>query len=383
MNEAEERDIVIVGGGICGLATALALHGSLVSERSECLHATGAATTIRANGWRALDHLGLGLLLRKDSVHIDGFSLSLSPSNGIILFMSDISLGNGILREFAINSVDISEAFRRKGEAQCIRRSDLVEALAEDLSHSTIRFTCHVISVKLGSQTSYTVLELHYGIVIKAKYLRMNPTKFSTTNAIRGFTSYPEGHGIDNLFVVAIKEQVVVGNSEISKNQELIKMSSLQTINDFQEEMKEMIKNSDQSLSSCLRLRYRALWDLMLGSFRKGTITVAGDALDAMSPFIGQGDSISQEDAIVMARCLAQKILEFDRKTLFEKCTMDKCEDVHNQYAKERRMRLIKLSTQSFLMNKMFETLSMVVKLFCIVFMASFFRDSAGHSQFD
>ncbi|KAL3737074.1 hypothetical protein ACJRO7_025923 [Eucalyptus globulus] len=349
MNEAEERDIVIVGGGICGLATALARHGSLVSERSECLHATGAATTIRANGWRALDHLGLGLLLRKDSVHIDG---NMKLDHGTKLVKSPL----------------------RKGEAQCIRRRDLVEALAEDLSHSTIRFTCHVISVKLGSQTSYTVLELHNGIVIKAKYLRMNPTKFSATNAIRGFTSYPEGHGIDNLFVVAIKEQVVVGStrqrhidSEISKNQELIKMSSLQTINDFQEEMKEMIKNSNQSLSSCLRLRYRALWDLMLGSFRKGTITVAGDALDAMSPFIGQGDSTSQEDAI----------------TLFEKCTMDKCEDVHNQYAKERRMRLIKLSMQSFLLNKMFETLSMVVKLFCIVFMASFFRDSAGHSQFD
>lgn len=41
----------------------------------------------------------------------------------------------------------------------------------------------------------------------------MNPTKFSATNAIRGFTSYPEGHGINNLFVVAIKEQVVVGST--------------------------------------------------------------------------------------------------------------------------------------------------------------------------
>ncbi|KAF8025091.1 hypothetical protein BT93_F2057 [Corymbia citriodora subsp. variegata] len=398
MNEAEERGIVIVGGGICGLATALALHRkgirSLVLERSECLRATGAAMTIRANGWRALDHLGLGSLLRKDSVHIDGFG-TMKLDQGTKLAKSPLS----------------------KGEARCIRRSDLVEALAKDLPHGTIRFRCHVISVKLDPVTSYAVLELNNGIVIKAKvligcdgvnsivlrYLRMNPTKFSATCAIRGLASYPEGHGFDNLFTIAIKEQVAVGrvpvndtlvywfitrlwiptDSEMSRNQEMIKMSSIKAIKDFPEEMKQTIQNSDQSSLSCLRFRYRAPWDLILGSFRKGTVTVAGDALHAMSPFIGQGGSASLEDAIVIARCLAQKISESNGNMVFEKCTVDKCEEALDQYAKERRMRLIKLSMQSYLLNKMFETSSLVVKLFCILFMAVFFRDSAGHSQFD
>lgn len=116
---------------------------------------------------------------------------------------------------------------------------------------------------------------------------------------------------------------------------------------------------------------------------QKRNHNVAGDALHAMSPLIGQGGSASLEDAIVIARCLAQKISESDRNTKFEKRTVDKREEALNQYGRERRIRLIKLSTQSYLLSKIFETSSMVVKLFCIVFMAVIFRDSAGHSQFD
>ncbi|XP_048129450.1 monooxygenase 1-like [Rhodamnia argentea] len=162
-----------------------------------------------------------------------------------------------------------------KGEGQCIKRRDLVEALAKDLPQGTVRFGCRVISVKLDPVTSYAALELQNGIVIKAKvligcdgansvvlkYFRMKPTKFSATSAIRGFTSHPEGHEFKNLFIIPRKEQVLLGrvpvndtlvywfvtrlwksiDSEISKNQELIKMSSLETTHDFPEETKEMM----------------------------------------------------------------------------------------------------------------------------------------------
>ncbi|CAB4268360.1 unnamed protein product [Prunus armeniaca] len=57
-----KENIVIVGGGICGLATALALHRkgirSVVLERSNALRAAGAAIIVHPNGWRALDQLG-------------------------------------------------------------------------------------------------------------------------------------------------------------------------------------------------------------------------------------------------------------------------------------------------------------------------------------
>lgn len=61
--EVKEDVVVIVGGGISGLATAVALHRlgikSLVLERSQGLRATGAALTLFPNAWLALDALGV------------------------------------------------------------------------------------------------------------------------------------------------------------------------------------------------------------------------------------------------------------------------------------------------------------------------------------
>ncbi|PON83524.1 LOW QUALITY PROTEIN: FAD dependent oxidoreductase [Trema orientale] len=58
-----EEDIVIVGAGIAGLATALALKRvgvkALVLERSDGLRATGAALGLFPNAWLALDALGV------------------------------------------------------------------------------------------------------------------------------------------------------------------------------------------------------------------------------------------------------------------------------------------------------------------------------------
>ncbi|GKC65496.1 putative FAD/NAD(P)-binding domain protein [Tanacetum coccineum] len=65
----ENDEVLIIGAGICGLATALALHRkgikSLVFEKSDSLrNITGAAIGIWQNGWRALDQLGVANTLR-------------------------------------------------------------------------------------------------------------------------------------------------------------------------------------------------------------------------------------------------------------------------------------------------------------------------------
>ena len=63
MERIAEEEVVIVGAGIAGLATAVALKRvgirALVLERSDCLRATGAALTLFPNAWRALDALGV------------------------------------------------------------------------------------------------------------------------------------------------------------------------------------------------------------------------------------------------------------------------------------------------------------------------------------
>ncbi|MFS7951612.1 putative 3-hydroxybenzoate 6-monooxygenase [Helianthus anomalus] len=67
-----DEEVVIIGAGISGLATALALHKkgikSIVMERSETLRNDGSAIGIRPNGWRALDQLGVAEILRRTSI---------------------------------------------------------------------------------------------------------------------------------------------------------------------------------------------------------------------------------------------------------------------------------------------------------------------------
>ena len=57
------EDVVIVGAGIAGLATAVALKRvgvrALVLEKSEGLRSTGTALTLTPNAWLALDALGV------------------------------------------------------------------------------------------------------------------------------------------------------------------------------------------------------------------------------------------------------------------------------------------------------------------------------------
>ncbi|KAK1300456.1 hypothetical protein QJS10_CPB13g01097 [Acorus calamus] len=70
-----ENDILIVGAGICGLATALALHRkglkSIVLERSNALRSDGGALSMYNNGWHVLDQLGIATELRENAVRLE------------------------------------------------------------------------------------------------------------------------------------------------------------------------------------------------------------------------------------------------------------------------------------------------------------------------
>ncbi|KAI8022276.1 Monooxygenase 1 [Camellia lanceoleosa] len=122
----QKEDIIIVGGGICGLATALALHRkgikSVVLERSKTVRATGAAIIIQANGWRALDQLGVSSKLRHTTVPIQKMAQYIALDSGEC---KQVPLGDG--------------------EMRCLRRVDLMHALADDLPLNTIRFGCKML----------------------------------------------------------------------------------------------------------------------------------------------------------------------------------------------------------------------------------------------
>ncbi|CAL0334300.1 unnamed protein product [Lupinus luteus] len=379
MERSVDVDIVIVGGGICGLATALALHRkrikSLVLERSKELRATGAAIIVQANGWYALHHLGVASVLRQTAIQIKGVN----------------------------------------GEVRCLKRSDLMKAMANSLPEGTVRTCCEVLSVELNPLTHYPRLMLTNGTVLQARVVigcdgvnscianmvGSNPTKlmlFSTCVA-RGFTNYPTGHQFASEFVVISRGQVQLGtmpvthnllywfitrlrtsqDSTISKDAHLIRESLMESMKGFPEQSMEMIRNSELESLHLTELKYRPPWDLIFNKFRKGTVTLAGDSMHATGPFIAQGGSASIEDAVLLARWLAHmKVGSRESKNNFmvEEALID-------QYVKERRKRIMWLSFNSFLIGKKLDTQSFIVRSIIIAILVVLFRDPNWHTQYD
>ncbi|XP_050380865.1 monooxygenase 1-like [Argentina anserina] len=396
MAEDASENIVIVGGGICGLATALALHRkgikSLVLERSESLRASGAAIIVHSNGWRALDQLGVASYLRQLTVPI--------------LSGQFHSLDDDKLQKLPVG----------KDELRCVKRIDLMTILADNLPQNSVRFGCNVLSVELDSTTSTPVLQLEDGTSLNAKVvigcdgvnstishmMGVMPRNIFNICVVRGFTSYSSGHDFDSSFKMTKKNNVQVGLMPITTNlvywfitgkyisqkfkisqqsHKVIRDITAGSVKDFPSSIKEMVENcSLESLHFSEYLRYQAPWDIVRRRFRDGTVTVAGDAMHAMTPFIAQGGSASLEDGVVLARCLAQKT---SAGNLSGRVSKKMVEEALDEYLKERKPRVLRLSLQSYLFGKMHDTSSKFIKFICIVFLTLIFYDSHGHTRYD
>ncbi|KAK1427522.1 hypothetical protein QVD17_16209 [Tagetes erecta] len=377
----EDEELVIIGAGICGLATALALHKkgikSVVMERSESLrNVTGAAIAIRPNGWRALNQLGVAESLRHTAI-------PLQRSN-------------------------------TDGEVRCLRRKDLIDTLYAALPVGTVRFGCQLESIKMDTHSTKKVLRFTNGSFIVAKvvigcdggrsiiaeFLNLKPTKMFPLCAVRGLTNYPNGHSY-NEFAYFRKDNILVGrvpiddkliywfcslpyiakDEKVWKDPEAICRSTLELVRNHPQEINEMIEKTDTKSISFTHLRYRTPWDLLTGTFCKGTVMVAGDAMHVMGPFLGQGGSAGLEDAVVLARTMAQ--LGLDSGKGENKLTVHGVEKAFNQFIKQRRMRVVRLSLQTYLTGMLMSRSSRLEKFMYNLLLNLLFHNKKSHIDYD
>lgn len=97
-----KQPVVIAGGGIGGLATALALarkgFKSVVLEQAPQFGEIGAGIQIAPNAWHALDALGVGQLVKKEAVFIEHLLMMDGVSGEKVI---DIPLDKRFARRFA------------------------------------------------------------------------------------------------------------------------------------------------------------------------------------------------------------------------------------------------------------------------------------------
>ncbi|CAN1298816.1 Monooxygenase 2 [Linum perenne] len=320
----EEEQVVIVGAGIAGLATAVALNRvgipSLVLERSEELRTTGAALTLFPNAWLALDALGVSHKLN---------SLYPPCSGGSV---TDVSTG-------AVREVSFSGG--NGNGPRPLHRKALLQALAEELPPNSIRFSSHLTSIESGDGT-HAIVHLKDGTTIKSKiligcdglhsvvaqWLGLSAPVHSGRSAVRGLAVYPQGHGFGNSVrqyvdsgkragFVPLNDNEVYwfltcqGGGQFTYDPKEIQEDVLTNYAaDFPQLYLDVVRHSDLSSLSWAPLMLRYPWNIVTGSLSKGNVTVAGDAMHPMTPDLGQGGGAALEDAVVLGRHIGQKSLE-------------------------------------------------------------------------
>ncbi|KAL6007782.1 hypothetical protein ACLOJK_033284 [Asimina triloba] len=372
MEEDCECGVVIVGGGIAGLATALALKrvgvASLVLERSAELRATGAALTLFPNAWRALDALGVA---RKLTSVYPAFHAGT---------VTDVATG-------AVQRVSYAGTWDREGVGlRSVHRSELLKALAEELPASSIRFSSKVVSITTETVkiSPIHVLQIDDGAVIKAKvreyiprfprcdgvhsviakWLGLSAPVHSGRAGVRGLAVFPDGHGLKH------EVQQFVGNGfragliplthqdiywfityksslqgqEGPRDPELIQKDVMENLaRDLPQAYMNVVQHCDLATLTWAPLMFRYPWDVLFGPTCNGAVVVAGDAMHPMTPDVGQGGCSALEDAVVLGQHIGNSLLRYGE------LEPDSVKQAFKGYVKERKWRVAGLIARAYI----------------------------------
>ncbi|XP_039143477.1 monooxygenase 2-like [Dioscorea cayenensis subsp. rotundata] len=361
------EDIVIVGAGLAGLATALGLYRkgvrSVVLESSEVLRAAGFAFTTWTNAWKALDALGIGDELRRHHIRLEGLAIY-SASSGAITSKRPIKPSEGI-------------------EIRNVRRDLLLETLAKELPSDTIRYSSKVVLIEESGNLK--VLHLADGSILKTKvligcdgvnsvvsrWLGLKKPSFAGRSATRGFTNFPDGHGFSPEFVQYFGEGFRAGtlpcdeksiywfftwfssskDNEMEKDATKMRQFVITKMKEANvpQNFIEVVERSDMSGLVSSPLRFRWPLELLWGNVCKGNVTVAGDALHPMTPDLGQGGCSALEDGVVLARCLAEAFKEDNNEGAKEEHV--RIRSGLEKYVAERKWRGFDLVTTAYVLG--------------------------------
>ncbi|XP_020210867.1 monooxygenase 3 isoform X1 [Cajanus cajan] len=388
------QDIVIVGAGIAGLTTSLALHRlgipSLVLESSDSLRVSGFALSIWENAWKALDAVGVGDFLRHQHVQLNG--------------MVSTSLVTGKQTAAASFTATGKQGF----EIRCVKRKSLLEVLANELPSGTIRYLSKVVAIE--ESDFYKILHLADGTTIKtkvligcdgvnsivAKWLGFKNASFTKRSAIRGCAEIKTNHTLEPKFmqffgkgfragVIPCDEKTVYWfftwtpnnqDKELEENPAKLKQYVLNKLEKMPSNVRSYIEKTALDAFLLAPLRYRHPLELMLGNISKGNVSVAGDAFHPMTPDLGQGGCCALEDGVVLARCLAEAFSKEPNTHIKgkdeEEGQYKRIEESLKKYVKGRRWRSIDVIATAYMVGSIQQAESKLITFLRDNILASF-----------
>jgi 2-polyprenyl-6-methoxyphenol hydroxylase-like FAD-dependent oxidoreductase len=345
--------ITILGGGIGGLTTAIALKNAGIScevyETAEKFKPVGAGLSIAINAMKALEYLGLHTpVLEKGNQYAEGKMLSTKGKTLQTLPMDK-------LRKKFNNT------------AVAIHRHELHDILANNLGDIPVHFNKKCINMERSEKgihlsfqdgthivTGYLIAADGIHSVIRKKLLPNSSPRFSKQTCWRGvcekeipgldYTVLSETWGLGTRFGIvplsnkraywfavkdAPKEENIWATYTPAQLADLFK--------DYHSPVKEIILNTPASA-----IFWNNLSDLTpIKQFAFDNILLLGDAAHATTPNLGQGACMAIEDAAVL-----QSLLKKEKDLI----------KVFQQFEKERIQRTTKIVNTSYQFGKLAQT---------------------------
>jgi 2-polyprenyl-6-methoxyphenol hydroxylase-like FAD-dependent oxidoreductase len=302
---------VVVGGGIGGLATAIALrragHEVVVVERTTALEEVGAGLSMAPNALAALDWLGLGDELRR---------------RGRIAQRILIRNQRGDL----LSEVD---AQGRRWEVVGVHRADLQEVLARAAGDAEVRLgvTCtgfeessNAVAARLGdgSEVEGDVLVGADGIrsTVRSQLKADDPLRYAGYFGWRGVIDF-EDPAVADTFSESWGPVFRVGLVTIGHGRLYWFVSELaaedtrppddpiayfrERLRDWHDPIPDVVAATPPATLTRLPIHDRK----PAKEWGRGRATLLGDAAHPMTPNLGQGAAQALEDAVALAESLA------------------------------------------------------------------------------
>lgn len=312
-----QRRAVVIGAGIGGLTSALALAAKgwdvEVIERAQALKPVGYALVVMPNAQRALAAIPGGIVPQIHALAAIQGEGGIRNARGAWLSHNDAAL-----------------ALERYGHpAVAIRRADLVRMLAANLPAGALRL--HTVAVSVDAEAGEVMLDtgevLRGDLVVAADGVRSmtRTTVFPghPAPAFAGLTAWQAlipGDGLrtlagntwsrggefgtlplaDGYLYVVAEAAVDAPLPKRSGDEE--KAELMRRFGDLPAPSPDVIARIDPA--AIIRADIYSM-RMPLPAFHRGLVAILGDAAHAMAPNLGQGACQAIEDAVTLAYCVA------------------------------------------------------------------------------
>ena len=317
------KPIVIAGGGIGGLAAALALarkgFRSVVLEQAQQFGEIGAGIQIAPNAWHALDALGVGALVKKEAVFVEHLFMFDGVSGEKVI---DIPLDKRFARRFGnpyavTHRADIHGSLldgckslpemielRTSAKVASFQQEDnsVTAVLADgarvegaaligaDGGRSVIRES--IVGDKLPLITGHMCYRAVLNIEDVPKDLRFAAATLWAAHNTH-IVHYPlRGWKLFNLVATVIGKHTSGGHNEAATREE-----ALSYFTHYCDKPLKLMRTPKEYR------RWMLLHREPVPNWTRGRVTLLGDAAHFMLQYMAQGAAMAMEDAVCLGAC--------------------------------------------------------------------------------